>query len=333
MDEYLHELMEEKRIEHKQVKSQQEIVDVLYELRLKDKVRFFTGLADGYENMVFPDNVVSIGTCHGLRAIEKQSDAYQTKYYTAKEKIKEFIKVALKHYMQKRYYNRFSTAISAFDIVITDSVHSAYSIKFNFPREIENKELYVLYPLTQYAPDYNMLSDSSESSYIMMISANRWIKNSYRGIKVIDGLYDKGLLKGVKTKVYGNLPRRIRNEIRNIKCFDFYEYVSSDELEQAYKKCDVLFYPTLNEGFGNVPMEAMKYGRTCVISCVCSLPEVYGDTVYYCNPYDIMEMQNRILQAIDHKKDPYIMKNRLDFLKNRQTKDMDTLCKLIKGNI
>ncbi len=78
-------------------------------------------------------------------------------------------------------------------------------------------------------------------------------------------------------------------------------------------------------------MEAMKYGKTCVISAICSLPEVYGESVYYCNPYDIMEIQNRILQAIENKISLDCIKQRLDYLNNRQKIDMVRLCNMISG--
>ena len=217
-------------------------------------------------------------------------------------------------------------------MILTDSQHSLYSIKLNYSNFIAEKEFYVLYPLTQLDSENALVSNKvNEEKFIMMISADRWIKNSYRGIMAIDDLYEKGLLNGVKTKVYGNAPDKIKKRIKNIKNFVFYNYVTNEELELAYKNCDIMFYPTLNEGFGNVPMEAMKYGKTCVISAICSLPEVYGESVYYCNPYDIMEIQNRILQAIENKISLDCIKQRLDYLNNRQKIDMVRLCNMISG--
>lgn len=98
-------------------------------------------------------------------------------------------------------------------MILTDSQHSLYSIKLNYSNFIAEKEFYVLYPLTQLDSENALVSNKvNEEKFIMMISADRWIKNSYRGIMAIDDLYEKGLLNGVKTKVYGNAPDKIKKE-------------------------------------------------------------------------------------------------------------------------
>ena len=111
--------------------------------------------------------------------------------------------------------------------------------------------------------------------------------------------------------------------------FDFYGYVPGDELERAYANCEVFFYPTLNEGFGSPPLEAMKYSKTCIISAVCSLPEIYGAAVYYCNPYDIMEMKNRLLQAIDNKIPVELVISQHNIIREKQNADLRELCEII----
>lgn len=331
IDDWIISLIEEKGFHSFYVENSDDIVEVIKDLCVTDKVRFFAGLSYSYDKVSFPESVVKIGTCHGLRAIEKQYDKYTLMYYRGLPWIRELTKLIINKQMYQRYYKQYLSAIRNFDIVITDSYHSAYSIKIHYPKEINRKDLHVFYPLTQMTMQPERTEYDQQEKYIMLISANRWIKNSYRAIQAIDGLYEKNLLSGVKTRIYGALPANIKKKIKHPENFCFFDYVSSDELEQAYRDCDVFFYPTLNEGFGNVPMEAMKYGKTCVISAICSLPEVYGDVVYYCNPYDIMEMQNRLLQAIANKKDTAAIERRLAQLLERQLGDMDKLCNLIEG--
>ena len=145
----------------------------------------------------------------------------------------------------------------------------------------------------------------------------------------IDSLLSKNYLEDIKIKVVGGLPERIKRRITNIKKFEFYGYVSSQDLEELYANCGFFFYPTLNEGFGSPPLEAMKYGKTCVISSVCSLTEVYGESVYYCNPYDQQEMQNKLLQAYNKKIDKDVIYSRRKFLDDMQKSDMKKLLSLI----
>lgn len=328
IDEWILNLINENGITIQNVTSREEIIAFILTIDNNTNITFFAGQAYGYKEGRFPQNVKLIGTCHGLRSIEKPFDRYSVKY---KGFIKNHAKLIAKPYLKKKYLLKYEKAIRCFDILITDSQHSEYSIRLNFNSLIRDKKIYVFYPLTQ-SIDYNKDDFYAMSQgYIMMISANRWIKNSYRAVKAIDSLYSKGLLKGIRTRIYGELPRRIQKEIHNKSEFELYGYINSEELEDAYKHCNVLFYPSLNEGFGNVPMEAMKYGKTCVISAICSLPEVYGDSVYYCNPYDTMEMENRLLQAFAKPISVEIIQTRLKMLREKQTDDLQKLCKIIAG--
>lgn len=331
IDEDILEIIKLKKVEVCHVNNYSDIINMLEKLSVQNEVRFFSGMPYVYNGLEFPTEITTIGTCHGLRAIEKQSDRYLFKYFSGLLLYKEYLKKILKKQLYRKYERQYEDVIKKFDVLITDSKHSEYSIKLNYPEAVRGKKITVCYPMTQAYTPFNEEKKDCYEKYIMLISADRWLKNSYRAIMAIDGLYNKGLLKNVKTKIYGNLPNNIRQKITCIENFEFFAYVSSEELELAYKNCEVFCYPTLNEGFGNVPMEAMKYGKTCIISGVCSLTEVYGDAVYYFNPYDIMEIQNRILQAMDNKIDTNKICKRIEMLQKRQEKDMNLICKLIKG--
>lgn len=330
IDKWITDTIDREHLQFFDVKSFEMISMKLEELSKQDEVTFFAGLAYAYKDITLPLKAFKIGTCHGLRAVEKPNDKFAHKYFGVKGKFKPIVRSLFPKVMHKRYLDMFEGAIRNFDVVITDSRHSEYSIKLNYDNIISGKRMYVFYPLTQSISEIKNVQEASDEKYIMMISADRWIKNSYRGIKALDELCDKGLDKDIRIHIYGNYPHKLRKKIKHKDRFKFFEYVSSIELEEAYKHCKLLLYPTLNEGFGNVPMEAMKYGRTCVVSAVCSLTEVYGDSVYYCNPYDLMEIQNRVLQAVDNPKEYSVIEERLLYLQKRQNSDLMKLCKLIK---
>ncbi len=57
----------------------------------------------------------------------------------------------------------------------------------------------------------------------------------------------------------------------------FTGYVAEDELAALYNGADVFVYPSLYEGFGLPPLEAMACGCPVVASDSSSLPEVIGD--------------------------------------------------------
>ncbi|BCX05679.1 MAG: glycosyl transferase family 1 [Candidatus Roseilinea sp.] len=63
--------------------------------------------------------------------------------------------------------------------------------------------------------------------------------------------------------------------------------VSDEDLPKWYSACAVMAYPSLYEGFGLPPLEAMACGAPVVTSNVTSLPEVVGDAGITVDPTDV----------------------------------------------
>lgn len=62
--------------------------------------------------------------------------------------------------------------------------------------------------------------------------------------------------------------------------------VSQEDLPAVFSNASVFVYPSYYEGFGLPVLEAMNLGKPVITSKVSSLPEVGGDGVLYCDPYD-----------------------------------------------
>ncbi len=66
----------------------------------------------------------------------------------------------------------------------------------------------------------------------------------------------------------------------------FKGFVNDNELVDYYKKARLVVYPSLYEGFGLPPLEAMASGTPVVTSNTSSIPEVVGEAALMVNPYD-----------------------------------------------
>lgn len=66
----------------------------------------------------------------------------------------------------------------------------------------------------------------------------------------------------------------------------FAGYLSDGEVKALMRRCKAFIQPSLYEGFGIPPMEAMSVGANCIVSDRASLPEVYKNSVWYINPED-----------------------------------------------
>jgi glycosyltransferase involved in cell wall biosynthesis len=78
----------------------------------------------------------------------------------------------------------------------------------------------------------------------------------------------------------------------------FFGFVPPETLAVLYRLAGVFVFPSLYEGFGLPPLEAMYCGTPVVTSNVSSLPEVVGDAAVLVDPYDpdsIAEGMRRVL--------------------------------------
>ena len=65
-----------------------------------------------------------------------------------------------------------------------------------------------------------------------------------------------------------------------------------DDLAKQYylSNCSAFVFPSLREGFGIPPIEAMRFGKPVFLSNNTSLPEIGGEHAFYWNNYDTDHM-------------------------------------------
>ncbi len=82
----------------------------------------------------------------------------------------------------------------------------------------------------------------------------------------------------------------------------FTGYVTNEELEALYSQAECFVYPSLYEGFGIPPLEAMACGTPVAVSGTTALPEVVADAGLYFDPEDVSSIASclhRLLQQED----------------------------------
>lgn len=153
----------------------------------------------------------------------------------------------------------------------------------------------------QYAPGY---------PYIFYAGNRKPHKNLTR---LLQGFARSGLSRDVRLILTGTPEATVSQQIRALKLQDRVVYagqLTDSELAAHYRGAMALVYPSLYEGFGLPPLEAMACGTPIMTSNRTALPEVVGDAALLIDPYDVeaiawgiqcVVQDSTLRQALRHK--------------------------------
>ena len=85
---------------------------------------------------------------------------------------------------------------------------------------------------------------------------------------------------------------RVRGDVR------FLGFVPQNVLRVFYKRAAAFLFPSLYEGFGLPPLEAMAHGTPVLTSNVSSMPEVFGAAALLVNPENVFDIARGIRQIL-----------------------------------
>jgi glycosyltransferase involved in cell wall biosynthesis len=129
-------------------------------------------------------------------------------------------------------------------------------------------------------------------------------KNLERLIDAFDRLHRQPGFDGLRLVIIGDEISKYQGLRRAVhrhklhKHVRFFGYVPVDTLSVLYRLASVFVFPSLYEGFGLPPLEAMASGTPVVTSNVSSLPEVVGDAAVLVDPYDPDSIADGMKQAL-----------------------------------
>ena len=80
----------------------------------------------------------------------------------------------------------------------------------------------------------------------------------------------------------------------------FCGYIEEDILPVLYSGCEAFVYPSLYEGFGLPPLEAMSCKAPVITSNITSIPEVACNSCLLVNPYDEIQLSNALILLLNN---------------------------------
>jgi glycosyltransferase involved in cell wall biosynthesis len=104
------------------------------------------------------------------------------------------------------------------------------------------------------------------------------------------------VLVGKEDYFYGRLKKFVRD--KKIKNIIFTDYVSDHHLPAIYQEAQAYVFPSLYEGFGLPPLEAMCEGTPVISSSSSCLPDILGHAAYYFDPKATGEIAEAIEKVL-----------------------------------
>jgi glycosyltransferase involved in cell wall biosynthesis len=157
-------------------------------------------------------------------------------------------------------------------------------------RELIAKRYQVTYPFLLYAGRV-----SPHKNVVRMIEAFSALKTELEK----DEAYPNLKLIIIGDDLSGNPDLRrtvvrsgVQNDVR------FLGFVPIEVLRIFYDEAKVFVFPSLYEGFGLPPLEAMAHGTPVVTSNVSSLPEVVGGAAVLVNPENVFEIMRALHRVL-----------------------------------
>jgi len=139
--------------------------------------------------------------------------------------------------------------------------------------------------------------------YILYAGNIRPHKNLETLLKAIYLLHKKNykiplVIVGQKKNSYENLDQLI-NKLNLQNYIIFTGWVENEELKFLYQNATLFAYPSLYEGFGLPPLEAMACGTPVVTTDTSSIPEVVGDAALKVPALDSEAMSDAIRKILE----------------------------------
>ena len=193
-----------------------------------------------------------------------------------------------------RFLHRADAIIAVSECTKRDAIHL-----YKLPPD----KITVIYegvnPALRPVVDENLLTQARArwtrgSPFILFVSTIEPRKNIIALVDAVRTLRTRGyshrlVIAGRKGWLYQGVFDHVRSTGMESQV-DFLDFVPEEDLAALYSACAAFVFPSLYEGFGLPPLEAMACGAPVICSNAASLPEVVGDAGILVNPREVGEI-------------------------------------------
>lgn len=207
------------------------------------------------------------------------------------------------HHHKQYYYYKYPLkyALSKARAIITPSNHTKGLLERTYG--LSGKKIFAIHNgLQEVFLSQGHCSTQDKETYILYVgrlSPTKNIRGLIKAFRLVkDRLPHKLLLAGagkeelLKDREFKDIFEDVGEKVI------FRGHVLGGELLDLFNKASLFVFPSLYEGFGFPPLEAMACGTPVLVSNVSSLPEVCGDAAYYIDPYSVESIAEGIYNVL-----------------------------------
>ncbi|MFV0305207.1 MAG: glycosyltransferase family 4 protein [Moheibacter sp.] len=202
----------------------------------------------------------------------------------------------------KKQIDQFKEKLKRADLITyiskftKNQTHSYFDVQ-----GIEEKIIYNGNPITDFFDTSRFRSEVLvDKPYFYSIGEFLSKKNFEAIVRMMKEIPDYNLIiSGNNTKPYGEKIRLLIKEL-NLENSVFLTGRVSEIGKQYYmKNCEAFLFPSIGEGFGLPPIEAMRFGKPVFLSNLTSLPEIGADAAFYWENFDPIYMKNLLFDSLN----------------------------------
>jgi glycosyltransferase involved in cell wall biosynthesis len=241
------------------------------------------------------------------------SDIYHTTYYRAPENIKAFKVVTVYDLIQKKFYKDFYKSSKGADAFIErqmkciKSADAIIAISENTKKDILEysnvPESKIMVTYLAVSEDFRKATEDEKNAIRNKYNLNKpfiiyvGLRERYKNFITLLKAYSKwGKSQDFELVCVGGRKVFSKDEIAIIKnarienSVRLLTGISDKEIMALYSSAHVFVYPSLYEGFGFPPLEAMNCGTPVIVANTSSIPEIVGDAGIYFDPLSEEEL-------------------------------------------
>lgn len=157
---------------------------------------------------------------------------------------------------------------------------------------ISDSKIHVIANPLPHGFSYQPKTELSQKPALLVIGT-KYNKNLERIIEALSGLSCRLIIAGRLSDLQKELLKKFHVEFENLVG------ASDEQIVDAYKRCDLLCFPSLFEGFGMPIIEAQAIGRPVVTSNLGAMKEVAGEGAFLVDPHQTEDIRNGIVTLLN----------------------------------